>query len=195
MTQEFINRLFAAVMGKCEHRWYYYATTGNYECAKCGQISRVCRLPADPYCWSPSSDSEAKKEVRDWFTKQMPGWWAKYIREIWGTQTGDEIYKLNKMLSITNLAQYIVDNPEMFYEECPECQDGHVPVGEYQHYGLVSREMAMDAGNIDLMGSLTPCGTEIEWGQCQRCNGTGKIVKPQFAEAVRVIEQMKEGKE
>jgi hypothetical protein len=188
MTQEFIDRLFAEILGKEMITSVPSGYTDEYS------GMNIVKLVE----WSPSIDSEATKEVRDFMQEKLLEWWGKYLNWIargihYDDYTSGNI--LNAQLSISNLAQYIVDNPEMFYEECPKCQDGHVPVGEYQHYGLVSREMAMDAGNIDLMGSLTPCGTEIEWGQCQRCNGTGKIVKPQFSEAVRVIEEMKEVKE
>ena len=174
MTQEFIDRLFAAVMGKCIHSGtdpHHYS--GMFVCAKCGK----------PYnkqldIWSPSLNGEATKEVRDWFAKEMPEEWKDYVysnmtgpvvQVISGHLKPEEIkpdyFRLNRTLSITNLAQYIVENyKEMFMEECKDCYGS----------GGVSPDEGM---------SIFPCPV---------CNGTGLIVKPQFAEAVKVIEEGKE---
>ncbi len=140
MNDEDINKLFSAMMGKQEEEIKPF-------CPNCGNVRT--------YYFSPSIDGEATKEVRDWMTKEMPEEWELYLSKIEYEQGGigglnDDtlsIRILNAQLSITNLAQYIVKNQEMFYEECDYC----TKFGRLKH----------------------------------------KIIKPQFAEAVRVIEEEK----
>jgi len=155
MTQEFIDRLFAAVIGKKTDAW-----------------GRVWHSVAHTWLYYPASkDGEATKEVRDWFAKEMPEWWEKYLDDMtrqyyWEDVTGISLLVklLNAQLSITNLAQFIVDNyKEMFYEECPDA--------DYGDWGYCCTDAREDC--------------PIDNG----CRGTGKIIKPQFAEAVRVIEE------
>jgi hypothetical protein len=170
MTQEY-DRLFAAILGK-----------GKWDEARC----RICGWPlkqtmiegctadscsqrpvpvrrADTLVWSPSLDGEITKEVRDWFAKEMPEWWTDYCDECFVLFRYDKrqaFESVNTLLSITNLAQYILDNyKEMFFEECP---DGFLD----------------DEGYCDCKHSPR-----------RSCTVTGLIVKPQFAEAVRVIEE------
>ncbi len=152
MTQEFINRLFAAVMGKCIHSGtdpHHYS--GMFVCAKCGK----------PYnkqldIWFPSLDGEATKEVRDWFAKEMPEEWESYLQGIAispNPQRNNDTFfteTYDRQSSISNLAQYIVDNyKSMFFEELQKT-DGTATI---------------------------------------RHNVKTLIVKPQFAEAVKVIEE------
>ncbi len=154
MTQEFINRMFAVMLGKCWHEWEH--VVGQvYKCSVCKRIAgpeyRTLSLPT----WSPSLDGEVTKEVRDWFTKEMPEEWEKYIFVIFDRYNyAVEIF--NAQLSITNLAQFIMDNyREMFYEKCKSSYAKDFP-------------------------------------DCQKvCNilcDESLIVKPQYAEAVRIIE-------
>jgi hypothetical protein len=180
MTQEFINRFFGAMMGKCWHK----PTWGKVVCPICGGHSlrnwfyvpdkdNPWQYRLDSYVnWSPSLDGEATKEVRDWFTKELPEQWEKYCDWIVNYKVDFLTYRykkaevLNAQLSITNLAQYIVDNyKEMFFDECTLCSG---------------------AGKIS--------ENAIRWGvseiDCPMCLSTGYIVKPEFAEAVRVIQTM-----
>ena len=67
--------------------------------------------------WSPSIDGEATKEVRDWFAKEMPEEWEEYLKHTdhttaYGFKGGIIRFttSLNAQLSITNLAQFIVEN-------------------------------------------------------------------------------------
>lgn len=118
------------------------------------------------HTWSPSLDGEATKEVRDWFAKEMPEEWEKYLQGIAispAPQRNNDTFfteTYDRQSSITNLAQYIVEHPEMFYEECPKRTKNDVIDCYYDT-------------NCDFM---------------MNCNGTGKRIKPRFAEAVRVIE-------
>jgi len=117
MTQEFINRLFAAMLGKCEHKHFGWSPTENkWMCSACNAYFDVL-----PLVWSPSLDGEITKEVRDWFAKEMPEWWEKYLKYVgeafrFQNFSNNETGVLDAQLSITNLAQYIVDN----YQEMPE---------------------------------------------------------------------------
>ena len=59
---------------------------------------------------------------------------------------------------------------EMSEFQCPDCQGGgQIPIGE--HY--VTREMAIDAGCLELEGAFY----DIEWGRCPSCSGNGLILK------------------
>jgi hypothetical protein len=166
MTQEFINRLFAAMMGKHKHEYNYLYNGGP---------GRICKICGDVYWtqWSPSLDGESTKEVRDWFVKEMPEEWEKYQVDICVSllSPNDKYFNtlcLNTILSITSLAQYIVDNyKEMFYEECSKCKGQKIEVDNRYTKGY--REV-----------------------NCIDCNGTGKIIIPRYAEVVRVIEEGKE---
>jgi len=161
MTQEFINRLLAAVMGKKTPDLCKSETIKTYS-----DDFKVHVLSIDT-TWSPSSDGEATKEVRDWFAKEMPEEWEKFLHCMMDKhfkastfQPGHMSEMLAYQLSITHLAQYIVDNyKEMFYEECP---------------------------NLDKPVCTMNCDGI-------QCHGTGKIVKPRFAEAVKIIERYKHG--
>jgi hypothetical protein len=181
MTQEFIDRLFAAVIGKKTDAW-----------------GRVWHSVAHTWLYYPASkDGEATKEVRDWFAKEMPEWWEKYLDDMtrqyyWEDVTGISLLVklLNAQLSITNLAQFIVDNyKEMFYEECPKC-DGTRRMWIVIHPPLLPPGYGLAEGGV-INNKVEFDRKEID---CTVCNGTGKIVKPQFAEAVKVIEE-EEGKE
>ena len=56
-------------------------------------------------------------------------------------------------------------------ELCETCQgEGKIPIGEH----LVTREMAHDAGDPALEGTLY----EIEYAKCERCGGDGFIILP-----------------
>jgi hypothetical protein len=153
MDEKTITKILAAMMGKCTDKkgfkFDYYEN--KWVCLSCNK--KFTQLPKP---WSPSLDGEATKEVRDWFAKEMPEEWEKYLEEGYDqSQYFTRCFKWT--LSITNLAHYIVDNyEEMFYEECKACYGG-VP-----------------ASPTD----------EI----CGMCHGTGKIIKPQFVEAVKIIE-------
>ncbi|MFA5307758.1 MAG: hypothetical protein WC365_09975 [Candidatus Babeliales bacterium] len=99
MTQEFINRLFAAMMGK---KKVFFPVNEDLL----------------PYHWSPSSEGETTKEVRDFMKGEFPKEWKRYLEK---TQYDVKVYPkiFNAQLSITNLAQFIMDNyKEMFYETC-----------------------------------------------------------------------------
>jgi len=108
MTQEFINRLFGAMMGKQEEEIKPF-------CPNCGNVRT--------YYFSPSLDGEATKEVRDWMAREMPDVWELYLSKTEYEQGGisgrtDDTLSsriLNAQLSIANLAQYIVEN----YKEMP----------------------------------------------------------------------------
>jgi hypothetical protein len=173
MTQEFIDRLFAAVMGKCWHEPDFDDVyKEDFE-------QKHCRHCKEYYYsnWSPSINGEATKEVRDWFAKEMPEEWESYLQGIAispAPQRNNDTFfteTYDRQSSITNLAQHIIEHyKEMFFEECPEC------------YGQ---------GSIDL-GHIPEAMTTMH---CDNCNGTGLIVKPEFAAVVKVIEEMKEGKE
>lgn len=54
--------------------------------------------------------------------------------------------------------------------KCKNCQDGCVAIGEIIRY--VSRDMAMDAGDLSLEGSA--CGSEIVWDICPCCEGNSE---------------------
>jgi len=115
MTQEFIKRLIAAMMGKKTPDLCKSETIKTYS-----DDFKVHVLSIDT-TWSPSLDGEATKEVRDWFAKEMPEEWEKYLKYVgeafrFQNFSNNETGVLDAQLSITNLAQYIVDN----YQEMPE---------------------------------------------------------------------------
>ena len=103
--KEFQDRLIAAMMGK---------KVLSYREIIDGESMLVVD---DHEAWSPSLDGEATKEVRDWFAKEMLGWWERYLDDMtrqyyWEDVTGISLLVklLNAQLSITNLAQYIVEH-------------------------------------------------------------------------------------
>ncbi len=124
MTEEFINRLFAALVGKERH-------------VEAHKISPDGESVPAIWDWTPSSDGEITKEVRDFMKKELPEEWEKYLGYVFD-KVSDILPKsdsyaidiawletktLTAQLSITNLAKFIVDNWKgMFMEECPEAQ-------------------------------------------------------------------------
>lgn len=64
--------------------------------------------------------------------------------------------------------------------QCPACEgSGHVILGV--HY--VSREMAIDGGDLNLEGQPQP-----EYGGCEMCGGAGKIQKCHRCGSVHAVE-------
>jgi len=144
MTQEFIDRLFAAMMN-IDNMEYQH--------------------PFAKYFWSPSLDGEATKEVRDWFERELPGWFDEFATPIFYEWIPIEAIK--RSLSISNLAQFIIDNCKaMFYEECECC---------------------FDARSTKAVKFIV-----LPDKHCSICNGAGKIVKSQFAEAVEMLKGWKD---
>ena len=61
-----------------------------------------------------------------------------------------------------------VESPQI---QCPDCcGEGKIPIGEH----LVTREMALDAGNPKLEGSHY----EYEYVECSKCEGEGILGFP-----------------
>lgn len=153
MTPEFINRLFAAMMGKCVHNEYNWNPLQYYfECVDCGYVSETNAH------WSPSSDGEITKEVRDMMQKELPEWWEKYLEE--GYNRSEYFVECLKWtLSISNLARYIVEN----------------------YKGMFSFKCYRYAPNC---GGTFRCSAGLKFPECEN----GLIVKDEWVEAVKVIE-------
>lgn len=59
--------------------------------------------------------------------------------------------------------------------DCPHCEGRGVVFWQAPVYCRVTRDMAIDAGDLSMEGSEIQWGTEEAEEPCQRCNGTGKI--------------------
>jgi hypothetical protein len=163
MTPGQIERLFAALMGKCQH--VFNGT--SLKCEKCGaEYFKEERF-------NPSPDGEhIDWPVMKFMAEKLPDAWEGYLehidRDILDGPYPQYADMLNLQLSITNLTQYIMDNYKaMFFEECPKCR---------------GTKQQVYACRFSMCTLVT----------CEDCNGTGKVVKREFAEVVKVIEEMKE---
>lgn len=94
MTQEFITRLFGAMMN-------------------------IKKTHLVPEYWSPSSDGEISFEVRKWFEKNEPEVWEDYLDSFYSTvgyyewlgidgTTSVNIF--NAQLSIDNFYNYLIEH-------------------------------------------------------------------------------------
>ena len=125
MTQEFINRLFAEMMGKHYHIPVVYpdGKVSIYKCSipRCDFYKHQSLDPLSYTQFYASLNGEITKEVRDWFAKEMPEEWESYLQGIAispAPQRNNDTFfteTYDRQSSITNLAQYIVDN----YKEMP----------------------------------------------------------------------------
>jgi predicted nucleic-acid-binding Zn-ribbon protein len=100
MTQEFITRLFGAMMN-------------------------IKKTHLVPEYWSPSSDGEISYEVRKWFENNEPTTLTHYLYWCGNnsfSRTRTAIGGLNYILDIQNFYRYLTEHFEEWgYTECPDC--------------------------------------------------------------------------
>lgn len=107
---------------------------------------------------------EISKTARDWLQENLPEVWNKYLWHIDISQyqariLGERIKILNAQLSPANLLQYLRNNQEWAWEECP--------------------------GPDCVFGNLINKTTKTN---CPVCNGTGKVIKEEYREVVKLLE-------
>lgn len=59
--------------------------------------------------------------------------------------------------------------PKEQWEHCPNCNDCGVIGYEKPHHVIVTREMAMDAGDLSMEGCQWDWGSEYEYEPCEFC--------------------------
>jgi hypothetical protein len=151
------DKVFSLMMGKHkhEHRKLYNGGPGS-----------ICKICNDVYFtqWSPSHDGKLiSHEVMDFMAEKFPEAWDDYLNSQYQKSNDNPSMTnvLNAQLSISNLYDYIVDNQEIFWEECP---------------------------NVEIGKMLAP---KDDHSQCVKCKGTGKFIKKEFEKVVEYLEENK----
>jgi hypothetical protein len=98
-----INQFFAAVMGKCLHRWRRIANPG-YRCELCG----ATHYGYEPEDWSPSLNDP---DFRKWWQGREPDEWRRYLEKtMYDVKIWPDI--LDAQLSIQNFYSYLTEHFE-----------------------------------------------------------------------------------